>query len=145
MSHPILPYGNSEGNARHGSSRRRFGVHGENQAPVLALLSAAERDGCTSAEIQRALKRGHGQVSGALSALHRGGHVAMLKEMRDRQHIYVLAGNEAGRPTEPRRCVTAHNVVLEAHVHMFVGEYAAAESVLASYVNRVEPPERSIA
>jgi hypothetical protein len=71
------------------------GSLGARQKQILNALDGAE-EGMTWREIGRWLAdRGihlhHGEISGALSNLHRAGQVFHLVERRDRCHPYVLA------------------------------------------------------
>lgn len=71
------------------------------QRAVLRLLDVTERRGLTWAELAAIGGWHHGQASGALSALHKSGLVAMLTERRQRSHVYVLPQHVADRPTRP--------------------------------------------
>lgn len=135
MNASMLP--DPEYHARHETSRNRRGIDGENQAPIAALLLAAGERGETSAILGATLGRGHGQVSGALSTMHKNGHVAMLAEIRDGQHVYVLPQFVAGRATEPRRNVLAHDVLMEVHTALLSNDADRALRLSTAYVDRV--------
>jgi hypothetical protein len=94
---PITPYNGTGGHAGTDTSRDRAelevadGTLAERQQKILDTLEAHGSAGATWNEIGRQLYLHHGQVSGALSNLHSGGHVFMLKERRNRSHPYVHA------------------------------------------------------
>ena len=69
------------------------------QRAVLALLGTAEDRGLTWAELADLGGWHHGQASGALSALHKSGLVAMLTDRRQRSHVYVLPRYVGDRET----------------------------------------------
>jgi hypothetical protein len=71
------------------------------QRAVLALVGNAQDTGLTWAELADLGGWHHGQASGALSALHKSGLVAMLTDRRQRSHVYVLPAYVADRPTQP--------------------------------------------
>lgn len=127
-----------EPSARHTTSRKRRGINGETQKPILDLLASMKWIGCTSGELQVALRRGHGQISGALSTLHKHGHVAMLSLRRDRQHVYVLPEYVNGQALEPRRNVTAHDVVYAAVKALDRNDLSGAAHLLNGYVAMCE-------
>lgn len=64
------------------------GTTSARMATVLDQLKL-RRDGMTWPELSAVLKKHHGQISGCLSMLHKGGLVFALKEKRDRCHPYV--------------------------------------------------------
>ncbi len=57
---------------------------------ILGCLRGAWGDGMTWKEVADRLGLHHGQASGALSNLHKNGHVVMLKKMRNKCHPYVI-------------------------------------------------------
>lgn len=139
FSVPVLPYNGSEGNARHATSADRRGVRGETQAAVLDVLRGRQTLGATSAELEQALSMGHGRVSGALSALHRGDEIVMLQDRRDRQYVYVVADCVAGRPTRAPQSNTAHAVLTEAYELIRSGDFDGAADRIAAYASRCSP------
>lgn len=71
------------------------GTLGARQRQILDVLSDLGSDGGTWREIaeylgDRGVHLHHGEVSGALSNLHRAGKVFALKEQRSKCHPYVL-------------------------------------------------------
>lgn len=127
-----------EPSSRHATGRKRRGIDGESQRPILEMLARMKWIGATSGELQRHLGRGHGQVSGALSTLHKGGHVAMLRLRRERQYVYVLPEYVNGRETEPRRNVTAHDVIYQAVDALNRNDLSGAAQLLNGYVTMCE-------
>lgn len=127
-----------EPSSRHSTGRKRRGINGENQRPILERLAWMAYVGCTSGELQSHFGRGHGQVSGALSTLHKGGHVAMLRQRRGRQFVYVLPEYVNGRECEPRRNVTAHDVVYLAVKALDRNDLSGAAQLLNGYVSMCE-------
>src|SRR5689334_10992371 len=93
---PETPYAGTSGWSGSQTSRERAetedrgGVTSERQRRVLDLLSCAV-NGYTWREIAEVTGWHHGQASGALSALHKTGHIARLaEERRNRCAVYVL-------------------------------------------------------
>lgn len=86
---------------------------------VLAHLKL-RRDGMTWPELAAVLKLHHGQVSGCLSMMHKGGLVFALRAKRDRCHPYVHAAYRSSyldteRIDEPVKTkATQEKVALEA-------------------------------
>lgn len=66
----------------------RSGAFSDRASKILSVLIDAPR-GMTWRELGSILNLHHGQVSGALSNLHRSGLVFMLTSKRDRCHPYV--------------------------------------------------------
>lgn len=64
---------------------------------TLRALANARRYGMTWRELGDACGWHHGQASGALSALHRAGRVARLREQRAGSGVYVLPNEVHGR------------------------------------------------
>lgn len=102
------PYAGTTGHAGTGASSERAyreaadGTATARQATIVALLSDAGPVGMTWAEIGRRTGEHHGQVSGALSSMHKEGRVAVVKgERRDRSGVYVLPTHLNGRDTVP--------------------------------------------
>jgi hypothetical protein len=108
---PLLPYGpaddrtsgfavgspTSEARARHADEG---GTTTKRQARVLGLLAEAGAHGRTWREVAAATGWHHGQVSGALSVLHKEGRIARLTQTRARCSVYVLPAYVGDRPTE---------------------------------------------
>ena len=136
FSLPVLPYSGSEGHSRHATSAERRGVRGETQGLVLDVLRRRQAIGATSAELEDALSIGHGRVSGALSALHRGGQVVMLQERRNRQYVYVAAEYALDRPKRAPMANTAHSVLTAAFDCVRSGDLEAAADLVAAYAAR---------
>lgn len=68
---------------------------------VLYTVAGSQEYGMTWVEISRALNLHHGQASGALSNLHKRGHLARLTEKRDRCSLYVANRFVLDRDTIP--------------------------------------------
>lgn len=64
------------------------GISTERAQKILNTI-ADSFDGWTWRELAEQLHLHHGQISGALSNLHKSGHVFMLREQRNRCHPYV--------------------------------------------------------
>jgi hypothetical protein len=108
---PVLPY--PDGPTRHSSgwsgsdtSHERAltedadGTTSDRQRRVLLHLTARGSEGTTWKELGNALGWHHGQASGALSNLHKEGHVARLATVRrSRCAVYVLPHHVDGRET----------------------------------------------
>lgn len=97
MSYPddsLFAYGETAGFVSHGASRdravaeARSGAFTKRARQILDLLES-NPDGLTWRELGARLNLHHGQVSGALSNLHRREMVFMLHKQRDRCHPYV--------------------------------------------------------
>lgn len=105
---PVLPYGTnppSSGWAGSVTSRDRAlrqdadGTTTERQERVLALLRERGEDGATWREAAQVTGTHHGQVTSALSGLHKAGRIARLAtEKRDRCAVYVLPAYAMDRP-----------------------------------------------
>lgn len=98
------PYGGTAGYSASGPSAERAheeasnGTLADRQARYVVLLSEAGVLGLTWAEIATKTGDHHGQVSGALSAMHRMSRVAVLKdERRGKSGVYVLPQYVQGR------------------------------------------------
>lgn len=104
---PVLPYNGSSGFSGSDSSRARAvsedasGITGDRQRQTMDFLQSRLSLGATWRDLAEALGWHHGQASGALSVLHRAGHITRLKQTRDRCAIYVLPNQTAGRDTAP--------------------------------------------
>jgi hypothetical protein len=100
MTHPELPftpYTGTGGHAGSEASRERAeteasdGTLADRQQRILAWLDSAGASGSTWVSVGQGLNLHHGQVSGALSNLHAGGFVFMLRKRHNRSHPYVHA------------------------------------------------------
>lgn len=98
MTHPELPftpYTGTGGYAGTDTSRERAeteasdGTLADRQQRILAWLDSAGASGSTWVSVGQGLNLHHGQVSGALSNLHAGGFVFMLRKRHNRSHPYV--------------------------------------------------------
>lgn len=94
---PVLPYQGTSGHvAQSDTSTDRAvredesGTTTARQSAVLSQLADLE-SGATWRALGSTLNLHHGQISGALSMLHKAGHVFMLKEKRHGCHPYVHA------------------------------------------------------
>jgi hypothetical protein len=94
---PFLPYDGTGGHAGSEASRLRAeaeaddGTLADRQALILDYLDRVGAGGATWATTGQALSLHHGQVSGALSNLHAGGAVFMLRKRNNRSHPYIHA------------------------------------------------------
>lgn len=68
---------------------------------VLRAITGQGAIGATVAELRMGTFAHHGQVSSALTNLHRAGRLARLVERRGRCHVYVLPEHVGDRPTQP--------------------------------------------
>jgi hypothetical protein len=109
MSDTVYPYGGTSGHSGSEASQQRAeemdanGTTASNQARALEVLGLQRSMGLTQAELQRALKVGHGTASSVLSGLHLTGKVERLALKRNRNHIYVLPEHVRERETSPYR------------------------------------------
>ena len=104
---PITPYGNhpaTSGWSGSTTSRNRAvsedsnGTTSERQSKILNYLAFYGKQGGTWKEIGEYFGWHHGQVSGALSVLHKAGAIARLTgEVRNRCEAYVLPEYVDGR------------------------------------------------
>jgi hypothetical protein len=94
---PQLPYNGTGGYVNRPASKERAvreakdGTLSARQQAVLQELLTAGPTGATWKSIGYALNLHHGQVSGALSNLHKAGLVFMLRVKRYKCHPYVAA------------------------------------------------------
>lgn len=94
---PITPYNGTGGHVEQPSSFQRAihdvksGKLAERQQSILRELFAAALVGATWRELSAKLGQHHGNISGALSNLHKAGKVFMLNEKREGSHVYVHA------------------------------------------------------
>lgn len=100
MTHPELPftpYTGTGGHAGSEASRERAeteandGTLADRQQRIMDYLAEVGAGGATWVSVGQALALHHGQVSGALSNLHAGGAVFMLRKRNNRSHPYVHA------------------------------------------------------
>lgn len=104
---PVLPYAGTSGWSGSDTSRARAidadrdGTTTDRQMRTIRLLSDSGVAGLTWREMSDISGEHHGQVSGALSVLHKEGKIARLSESRLRCKVYVLLENVNGRETEP--------------------------------------------
>jgi hypothetical protein len=92
----FLPYAGTAGFVAQPASAQRAhneARSGEATARARAVLAHLEAnpDGLTWKQLGTALNLHHGQISGALSNLHKAGAVFMLNKQRDRCHPYCHA------------------------------------------------------
>jgi len=91
----VFPYGGRSGFvAGSDTSQERASeddTNGKTSARLEAVLEALIKvpQGLTWSELSRQLDLHHGQISGALSMLHKDGHVFALKIRREKSHPYV--------------------------------------------------------
>lgn len=84
---------------------------GKSQRAVMRQLMHAGHYGMTVSELRKALPDlHHGQVSSALTNLHRAEKIARLSEVRNRAKVYVLSLHVDGRPVEKPRVKQTHTV-----------------------------------
>lgn len=114
-----LPYGGHSGHVANSetSTERAFAEDGSGEtskrlSDILRLMRAHPA-GLTWMELGAQLDLHHGQISGALSTLHRLGEVFMLKAKRDRCHPYVHAVHRRNYPPDMRLDVPAKTRVTE--------------------------------
>lgn len=115
------PYAGTSGWTGSDTSRDRAanadttGQTGKRQGEILDMLADADTLGLTYTDIDVETGWGHGTVSGALSVLHKTGHIARLKETRNSCHVYVLPSNVLGRQTEQPGRTSAVKKVEQLH------------------------------
>ena len=107
---PELPYNGTSGWSGSDTSRDRAltedsdGTTSKRQQRVLDYCEAAGAYGVTASELRAQFGWHHGQASGALSVLHKAGHLNRLKSpqtKRNRQAVYVLPEHVKGREIAP--------------------------------------------
>ena len=84
------------------------GVTGWRQQRILQTLELRGGRGRTVGEVEQGMKMGHGAASGALSRLHRAGHVVRLKERRNGQEVYIHPKFHDGQEESPYRPNVVH-------------------------------------
>jgi len=97
LFHPSLPYNglsghvaNSESSKARAVAEDESGVTASRQKQILDVLAKTEY-GNTWKELADKLGLHHGQVSGALSVLHKAGRIFALKRTREGSQIYLHA------------------------------------------------------
>lgn len=117
---PVLPYGGTSGWSGSETSQARAsqedhdGTTSERQRDVLVVLGARGYWGVTVSELREHTNWHHGKASSALTALHIGGKIARLTEVRNRCKVYVLPQHVGDREVEqPRRNRSAAEVLSE--------------------------------
>src|SRR5262245_50207771 len=120
---PVLPYGSDQptmGHSGSDTSRERAvrdaesGTARARQVRTLGLLDRAGDRGLTWIDLAVMTGWHHGQASGALSAMHKGGRIARLSERRDRCKVYVDLAHVAGRAVEPHGQTNRTALLMEA-------------------------------
>lgn len=102
---PVKPYAGTSGWSGSDTSRERAetqdgnGVTAKRQIDVLNMLEDAGAAGLTWWQISDMTGDHHGAVSGALSVLHKNGHISRLTERRGKSQIYVCNQHVNGRAT----------------------------------------------
>lgn len=81
---------NQPASAQRAKREATSGAATERARKILDVLADLPH-GATWKQLGNVLGLHHGQVSGALSNLHRSGHVFMLHQQRDKCHLYVHA------------------------------------------------------
>lgn len=127
---PETPYAGTSGWSGSQTSRERAededrgGVTSARQAATLAALGGMHRHGMTWKELAVHEDWHHGQASGALSGLHKTGHIARLaEERRDRCAVYVLPEFVGDRPTvEQGRAAADPDVVKREEFRVVRGD-----------------------
>jgi hypothetical protein len=96
MTEAELPYNGSSGWSGSDTSQKRAarddsnGVTSQRQIDTMNLLETKADLGLTWDELAYHFGWHHGQASGALSNLHKTGHILRLVETRNKSHVYVL-------------------------------------------------------
>lgn len=107
----------SETSHQRALSEDASGVTAQRQDAVRRYVTAAGYYGKTVKEVRDHLGLHHGQVSSALSVLHKEGRLARLTETRDRCAVYVYptfvqgretASHGRSRPSEPVQTLNEH-------------------------------------
>lgn len=124
MTIPELPYNGTSGWSGSQASEQRAkqadstGLTARRQLDTLNQLERAEAAGLTWQELAFHFGWHHGQASGALSNLHKGGHIERLVEKRNKCHVYVLPDWVMFRPTDPFGRKHPHEVIEIDHTTM---------------------------
>jgi hypothetical protein len=102
-----LTYNGTAGAVNQPASQQRAkreatsGAATERARLILAVLAELPQ-GATWKQLGAVLGLHHGQVSGALSNLHKSGHVFMLHQQRDKCHLYCHAQFRVNYTTDER-------------------------------------------
>lgn len=100
---PALPYGGTAGWSGSITSMMRAvednktGKTSKRQIFVIEMLKTKKEQGLTWKELSDIANWHHGESSGALSVLHKTGHIARITETRGRSQVYVLPEYVNGR------------------------------------------------
>ena len=102
-----LTYNGTAGAVNQPASQQRAKREASNgaateRARLILNVLAELPDGATWKQLGSVLTLHHGQVSGALSNLHKSGHVFMLHKQKDRCHLYVHAKFRVNYTTDER-------------------------------------------
>ena len=106
MRFPEVPYNGSSGWSGSDASKQRAahddgnGITAQRQIDTMNQLEIAGQQGLTWNELAYHYGWHHGQASGALSNMHKTGHIMRLKETRNKSHVYVLPEWVMFRDTE---------------------------------------------
>lgn len=109
---PVLPYPDEDGTMTGGwsgsetsheraKSEARSGTLQQRQQEVLNMVARKRFAGATWREVSSTLGLHHGQASGALSNLHKGGRVVRLTQKRGKCAVYVYPDYVEGRESAP--------------------------------------------
>lgn len=102
-----FPYAGTSGWAGSETSRQRAkqqdtdGTTINRQSLTIGYLAGTQEFGVTWKELSESFDWHHGQASGVLSVLHKGGMIERLKHTRNKCSVYVLPEYVSGRVTEP--------------------------------------------
>lgn len=105
LEQAVLPYAGTSGWSGSTTSKERAqrddsaGVTRNRQSLVMQTLEHAGPKGLTWKEFGDLTGCHHGTASGALSVLHKEGHIARLNERRNSCLVYVLPEHVNGRVT----------------------------------------------
>lgn len=94
-TYDLFPYAGSQGHVEQAASierarrDRESGAFSDRARTVLRELERRGMHGGTWQELGEVLGLHHGQISGALSVLHKAGAVFTTRSQRDRCHVYV--------------------------------------------------------
>lgn len=138
MSDKFTAYGDTTGYVNVDTSRDRAIAEADSgtvsyRARAILDILRLHPDGLTWKELSDILDMHHGQVSGALSNLHRLGHVFMLTAKRNRSHPYCADKyrnwyDDHERIDKPTR--TTASLLREAEVAVITAAIEVAESQL---------------
>lgn len=148
---PSTPYAGSSGHSGSVASRDRAvredadGTSGHRQQVILSVLDDAGAIGMTSAEFrdEKYALGHHGNISGALSVLHKEGKIACLKTIRGRCHVYLsLTAAERVDPDALRPFGGKPDGV-DSQVDAFVNGMDAQAAIDAGYAELAKDHEPS--